>query len=615
MEIKTIKNPLFLEQLNNRQLKDLSKEIRTFLIDSVANTGGHLSSNLGVVELTIALHKVFNNPKDKIFFDVGHQAYIHKILTGRADQFDTLRQYKGLSGFQKRNESSYDCFEAGHSTTSLSAAVGMAIARDLDNEDYHILPVIGDGALTGGMAYEALNHLGHIQKKVIVILNDNDMSISANVGGLNHFLEQVRISMPYLKAKHNFKEITKLTKVGKMTYHVSKQIKHKIKDKTISNIFTDMGLDYIGPLDGHDFQDLLRGLNKAKQSDKPIIVHVLTKKGKGYYPAESDKSGKWHGIGKFDKKTGQVIEKTNAQEKAWSQVIADLILEQMDKNPNIVTITPAMIGGSKLEKIFTKYPERSFDVGIAESHATMMAAGLGLSGKHPFLSIYSTFSQRAYDQFNHDLARMNLPCVIGLDRSGLVGEDGETHHGVFDIALYRNLPNFVISSPRNNLEAQALVETGFQTKSPFIIRYARGKTLLLEGDAYQDQLGMWQELIPHPNKVIITYGVHTNAFESLINDKYPDKCGLIHARYLKPFDQDLFSKVLKENKEILIYEPDIKGGGFASSLLEYANENKLDTSKITIKAINNEYIEAGNVSVLMKEHQLDYEDVLNNFTK
>jgi len=612
MKINEIENPLFLQNLTNKQLQALSEEIRSFLVDNIAQTGGHLSSNLGVVELTIALHKVFNDPKDKIFFDVGHQAYVHKILTGRANQFSTLRQYKGLSGFQKRSESDYDVFEAGHSTTSISAGVGMAIARDLDNDNYHVVPVIGDGALTGGMAYEALNHLAHINKKVIIILNDNDMSISQNIGGMNNFLEKIRISMPYLKAKHNYKEVMQLTRVGKITYAASKKIKHHLKNRAISNLFTDIGLDYIGPLDGHDFHDLIRGLNKAKVSDKPILVHIITKKGKGYYPAESDKSGKWHGIGQFDAKTGKLLSKSNEQESPWSQVIADAVLENMSKNEDIVTITPAMIGGSKLEKIFKTYPKRSFDVGIAEEHATMMAAGLGLSGKHPFLSIYSTFSQRAYDQFNHDLARMNLPCVIGLDRAGLVGEDGETHHGVFDIAIYRNLPNFIISSPRNVSEAYALVNTAFNTPSPFIIRYPRGNTNITNVSTISDEIGQWDTIFENKNKTIISYGIHTNSFETLIKEKNYD-CGLIHARYLKPFDESLFKQLLQDKTQVLIYEPDIKGGGFASSLLEYANKEQVDASNITIKAIDDQYIEAGKVDILLKEHGLAYEDIIKEF--
>ncbi|WP_423364686.1 1-deoxy-D-xylulose-5-phosphate synthase [Mycoplasma sp. P36-A1] len=614
MDIVEIENPKFLENLNDKELKNLAKEMRIFLIESISQTGGHLSSNLGVVELSIALHKVFNNPDDRIFFDVGHQSYIHKILTGRAALFPTLRQYKGLSGFQKRNESPYDYLEAGHSSTTISAAVGMAIARDLDNDDYNVVPVIGDGALMGGMAIEALNHLGHIQKKVVVIFNDNDMSISKNVGGINTFLDKVRISMPYLKAKHNYKEIMHRSTVGKITYKTSSLIKAKIKSKVISNMFMDMGLDYIGPLDGHDFHDLLRGLNKAKNSTGPIVVHVMTKKGKGYKPAENDESGKWHGVSQFDPKTGETISHNNNQEKLipWSKVIANAVEQCMETNKDIVTITPAMIGGSKLESIFKNYPDRAFDVGIAEQHATMMAAGLGLSGKHPFLSIYSTFSQRSYDQFNHDLARMDLPCLIGIDRAGLVGEDGETHHGIFDISLYRNLPNFIVTAPRDNVEATALVKEAFNTNHPFVIRYPRGNTVINKNRIVNTRIGCWETLVESDENCIITYGNHSSEFLKII-EKENYKCGLVHAKYIKPIDKELFVKIILEKKKVLVFEPDIKGGGFASSLLEFANEISLDVKDIEILSISDKYVEAGSIPQLMKGENLDYSSVIKNF--
>ncbi|MDF9866862.1 1-deoxy-D-xylulose-5-phosphate synthase [Bacilli bacterium PM5-3] len=609
MDIENIENPIFLDEYNNNELKKLAKDIRKFLVCSIANTGGHLSSNLGVIELTIALHKVFNAPQDKIFFDVGHQSYIHKILTGRAKDFSTLRTYQGLSGYQKISESEYDCFEGGHSSTTISCAVGMAIARDLNNEKYDIVPVIGDGALSGGMAIEALNHLGHLQKKVIVILNDNEMSISKNVGGLNNLLDKMRISMSYNKAKQNYKEIMNKSKVGQVAYNGSKKIKDMVKSTVISNMFVDMGIDYIGPLDGHDFHDLLRGLNKAKASKGPIVVHVLTKKGKGYKYAENDVTGKWHGIGKFDAPSGELLQKKKDNEKSYSQVVADAVYNEMQNNDKIVTITPAMITGSKLEKIFEDFPDRSFDVGIAEQHATMMAAGLALNGMHPFLSIYSTFSQRSYDQFNHDLSRMDLPVVIGLDRAGIVGEDGQTHHGVFDISLYRNLPNFIISAPKDNLEVDALVSLGFKTNHPFIIRYPRGNTLIKTGKI-DVEIGKWETIANNKKKVLISYGSHSEELSKIIDKK---KCGLIHARFLKPLDTKLLDKLFKNETEIIIYEPDIKGGGFASSILEYANEKKYNTTKVTIISIDDKFVEAGSINVLMKEYNLAYQDIVKKY--
>ncbi len=608
MKIEDIKNPDFLKEYDEKELKILAEDIRSFLIESISQTGGHLSSNLGIVELTIALHKVFNAPEDKIFFDVGHQSYIHKILTGRASYFDTLRSFEGLSGYQKRCESVYDCFEAGHSSTSISAATGMAIARDLNNETYSIVPVIGDGALTGGLVYEALNHLGHINKKVIIVLNDNDMSISHNVGAVNNLLGRLRISMPYNKAKQNYKDILKRNKVGRLAYQASKKIRDKLKSSVISNIFVDMGFDYIGPLDGHDFKDLLRGLNKAKNISRPIVVHVLTTKGKGYKYAEEDMNGKWHGTGKFDKKTGIIVNNNNENELSFSQALSDLVYEEMKINKDIVAITPAMIAGSKLERIFEDFPKNSFDVGIAEGHATMMAAGLSLSGKHPFISIYSTFSQRSYDQFNHDLSRMNLPAFIGLDRSGLVGEDGETHHGVFDISMFRNLPHFIISAPKDYAEMRSLVKLGFQTKAPFILRYPRGNTFMSD-NIIETPIGKWHTLRPYQNKVLISYGVHSLEFEQRMSED--STCGLIHALYIKPLDYELLDELFNNKIEIVIYEPDIKGGGFASSILEYANEKKYDTRLVTIISIEDTFIPAGKVSILLKAYNLDYDDVLN----
>lgn len=610
MKVIDIKNPDFLKEYDQEQLKVLAQDIRSFLIESISKTGGHLSSNLGIVELTIALHKVFDGDVDKIFFDVGHQSYIHKILTGRAKEFDTLRTYKGLSGYQKRVESKYDCFEAGHSSTTISAATGMAIARDLNNESYNIVPVIGDGALTGGLAYEALNHLGHINKKVIIILNDNDMSISHNVGAINNLLDKLRLSMPYNKAKQNYKDIIKKYKLGRFSYKILKKVRDNIKKSVISNVFTDMGFDYLGPLDGHDFNDLLRGLNKAKNISRPIVVHVLTTKGKGYKYAEEDHAGQWHGTGKFDLDTGEIISKLKENEISFSQAVSDLVYNEMKINEDIVAITPAMIAGSKLEKIFKDFPNRSFDVGIAEAHATMMASGLSLSGKHPYLSIYSTFSQRSYDQFNHDLSRMNLPCFIGLDRSGLVGEDGETHHGVFDISLFRTLPNFIISAPKDYSEIAALVKLGFSIKVPFILRYPRGNTFINDVKV-KVKVGKWHILKEYNKKVLISYGNHSLQFENRLKDS--NTCGLIHALFIKPLDYKLLDDLFKNKTEIIIYEPDIKGGGFASSILEYANSKKYDTNLITIISIDDKFIPAGNTSVLLKAYNLDYDKIIKKY--
>ncbi|MDR1782463.1 MAG: 1-deoxy-D-xylulose-5-phosphate synthase [Bacilli bacterium] len=613
MDLTKIENPYFLKNLNNKELKQLAKEIRSFLIESISQTGGHLSSNLGIVELSIALHYVFNAPQDKIFFDVGHQSYVHKILTGRAKDFTSLRQLNGLSGYQKRNESAFDCFEGGHSSTTISAALGMAIARDLRNEDYNIIPVIGDGALINGVSFEALNNLGHLQKKVIIILNDNGMSISKNTGAINSFLDSLRISMSYNKTKQNYKELLQKNKVGQVTYKISKAIKEGIKHKMIDNMFTELNLDYIGPLDGHDFKDLKRGLEKAKNSTKPIVVHVITKKGKGYKFAEEDMDGKWHGVGKFDIKTGEIYSNTKDNEINFSKLIANEIYNKMRENDNIVTITPAMISGSKLNYIFKDFPNRSFDVGIAESHAAMMAAGLALNGMHPFLSVYSTFSQRCYDQFNHDISRMDLPVVIGLDRSGIVGEDGATHHGVFDIALFRNLPNFTITAPGTTEEVKYLVNEAFTINHPYIIRYSRDAALI-ENNNIKYEYGKWINLISNKDNIIISYGVHSKKIMKIINENNYN-IGLIHALYIKPLDYSLLDYLFKNNIKINIYEPDIKGGGFGSSILEYANNKKYDTNLIKLTAIDDIFISSGKTSDLYDYYGFNYEDYIKNCLK
>lgn len=611
MDLNNIKSPAFLKDLSQEELEDLAIEIRKFLIKNISQTGGHLASNLGIVELSIALHKVFNSPKDKIFFDVGHQSYVHKILTGRAADFPSLRQFQGLSGYQKRAESEHDCFEAGHSSTTISAGIGMAVARDLDHDNYEVLPVIGDGSLTGGLALEALNHLAEIDSKVIVIINDNDMSISKNVGGVNHILGNLRLSMPYNKAKQNYKEFMSKNKVGEIAYNSSKKVKDLVKKRVIgNNMFIDMGLDYIGPIDGHDFHDLLRALNKAKVSKKSIIVHVWTNKGKGYRYAEDDTDGSWHGTSAFDYQTGQLLQEKPKDEVSFSKAIADAVKDEMAHNEDVICISPAMVGGSALQDIFKEYPERSFDVGIAEQHAAMMAAGLSLSGKRPFLSIYSSFSQRAYDQFNHDLARLDLPLLIGLDRAGLVGEDGSSHHGVFDITMFRNLPNFVITAPKDFREINNLVKIGLQYNHPFIIRYPRGNVKVTPLEDEKINIGEWKTLKENKKRVVISYGPHSRAFEEKVDAK---KCGVTHALFIKPLDHKLLDKLFKEETEMIIYEPDIKGGGFASSILEYANEKKYDTSKVEIISIDDKYIECGSIDELLKDNQLDYDYVIKNY--
>ncbi|MCD7839963.1 MAG: 1-deoxy-D-xylulose-5-phosphate synthase, partial [Erysipelotrichaceae bacterium] len=428
MNLDKIESPEFIKKLNHDELIDLADEIRQFIITNVSKTGGHFSSNLGVVELTIALHYVFDSPKDKMIFDVGHQSYVHKILTGRAKDFKTLRQFNGLSGFQKRYESVHDCWEAGHSSTAISAGTGMAIARDLNHQDGEIICIVGDAAIMSGESFEALNYLGSINSKVIIILNDNEMSISKNVGGLSNFFSKVRMSARYRHARDNYTEFLGRSKFGNIIYQQTKKIKDHVKDDVIEdNIFSEFGLDYIGPVDGHDFNDLIEAFNMAKSMNHSVVVHVHTIKGKGYSLAQKDHEGCYHGVAPFDYHVG--IIKSETKMKSWSAIIASHIEKIMKQDSDVVVITPAMTYGSCLIDVFKEFPERCFDVGIAEEHAMTFAAGLSNAGKKPYITIYSSFLQRAYDQINHDIARMNLPCLIGVDRGGLVGADGDTHHG------------------------------------------------------------------------------------------------------------------------------------------------------------------------------------------
>jgi 1-deoxy-D-xylulose-5-phosphate synthase len=494
MDLRSIKHPDFLKKLTIRQCNELASEIRSFLIDNVSKTGGHLSSNLGVVELTIAMHKVFDSPKDKIIFDVGHQSYVHKILTGRADRFLTLRQYDGLSGFNKRSESEHDVWEGGHSSTSLSAALGMAVVRDLERQNYHVVSLIGDGSIINGMSFEALNHIGELGKNVIIVFNDNNMSISKNVGAMSSAFARLRASKSYNTLKQDVKDVLKTNVVGSTVLKGMTAVRDTLKSHIVdSSIFGELGIEYLGPVDGHSIKELIRAFETAKKHQGPIVIHVITCKGKGYPHSESDKDGSWHGVNQFDPDTGILNNNLPPSHASWSSIYSETLIRLAIQDKTITAITPAMVGGSKLEKFFKLFEDRSFDTGIAEEHAVTFAAAMALQGYRPFLSIYSTFLQRGYDQINHDICRMDLPVVIGIDRAGLVGEDGDTHHGVFDIGILRPLPNLVIASAKDADEAQDLLFTAFSQQHPFAIRYPRGSA------AYQQKeqlklltIGQWE---------------------------------------------------------------------------------------------------------------------------
>lgn len=621
VDLNTISSPSFLKNLNKKQLQDLAVDIRKFLVEKCSVTGGHIGPNLGVVELTIALHRVFNSPQDKFLFDVGHQAYVHKILTGRADQFDTLRQYKGLCGFPKRNESEHDVWETGHSSTSLSAAMGMAAARDVQGKHNHVVPIIGDGALTGGMALEALNHIGHEKTNMTVILNDNEMSIAPNVGALHNMLSRMRTATPYNRAKDDFEGLLKrIPAVGGRLASTAERVKDGLKYLVVPGMFfEELGFTYLGPIDGHDFEALESTLLNAKRTEGPVIVHVITKKGKGYSPAENDKIGNWHGTGPYKMETGDFV-KSSVTAPGWSKLIADTVTRIAREDDRVVTITPAMPVGSKLEGFAKEFPKRFFDVGIAEQHATTMAAGMAAEGSKPFLSIYSTFLQRAYDQMLHDICRQNLNVFVGIDRSGLVGADGETHQGVFDINFLRSMPNIVIMMPKDENEGQHMVRTALAyDEGPICLRYPRGNGLGVSMDEELKTLpiGSWEVLKAGTDATILTFGttipMAEEAAEKLAEQGISVE--IVNARFIKPMDEEMLHRIYQTGRPVLTIEESMLQGGFGSAVLEFANDHGYDTNQTERMGIPDEFIEHGSVDLLMRDIHLTAEEAEKRITK
>lgn len=616
MRIYDIESPKQIKNMSIPQLVELSNDIRSFLISSISKTGGHLSSNLGVVELSIAMHYVFDAPNDKLIFDVGHQCYTHKILTGRSRQFTTLRKKDGLSGYQKRSESIYDCWEAGHSSTSLSAALGYAIARDIKKENYEVVALIGDGALSGGMAMEALNDIGSKQKKMIIIFNDNNMSISRNHGGIEQRITSVRSSQIYRGIKHDIKSNLQTNKVGTSILNAMTSVRDIVKHDIINaGLFQDFNLDYIGPVDGHNISDLIKVLNTAKEHDGPIVVHVLTKKGKGYPYAEKDKVGKWHGVSPFDIETGRSLMKLPNDELTWSEVISRTLMDLARKDKNIVAITPAMAQGSKLLDFEKAYPDRFFDCGIAEQHAITMACGMAAGGLKPFVSVYSSFLQRAYDQINHDMARMDLPVVVGIDRAGLVGDDGDTHQGVFDISMLRSIPNLILSQPHDAKEAQNLLYTAFVSQKPFCIRYPRGNVHYDKVNQYElIPIGSWTryDIGYKPICIVISYGYDV---DNVIHKAKENNISMIviNARFFKPIDTIMIDELCSYDLPIYVYETDCKIGSLSSAILEYINTQKHILNTI---GIEDHFVNHGSIRTLRIQEHIDtqslFKEIIEN---
>lgn len=616
MDLHSITGPSFLKELTTKQLEVLSEDIRRFLIENLSRTGGHIGPNLGVVELTVALHKVFESPSDKFIWDVGHQSYVHKILTGRAGQFDTLRQFKGLCGFPKRNESDHDVWETGHSSTSLSAAMGMAAARDIKKDSNHVIPIIGDGALTGGMAFEALNHIGHAQTDMVVILNDNEMSIAPNVGAMHSMLGRMRTAGKYNKVKDDLEYLLKkVPAVGGRLASTAERVKDSLKYLVVSGMFfEEMGFTYLGPIDGHDLEELEDNLRYAKKTKGPVLLHVVTKKGKGFLPAEQDTIGTWHGIGPYKMETGDLV-KSSSKAPSWSGLVAETVRKLARTDERIVAITPAMPVGSKLEGFASEFPDRMFDVGIAEQHATTMAAGLATQDMKPFLAIYSTFLQRAYDQVVHDICRQNLNVFIGIDRSGLVGADGETHQGVFDIAFLRHLPNMVIMMPKDENEGQHMVKTAIDYNGgPIALRYPRGNGLGVPMDEELQALpiGSWEVLNEGTDAVILTFGttipMAMHAAEQLLEQGISAQ--VVNARFIKPMDEAMLHSIFELKVPVVTIEEAVLQGGFGSAVLEFAQDNNYRESVIDRLGIPDQFIEHGDVSELMDEIHLNSDEVV-----
>ena len=619
--LESINNPDDLKKIPVDQLQDVCQELRDYIIDVVSTNPGHFGASLGVVELTVALHYVYNTPYDQLVWDVGHQAYGHKILTGRRNQFDTNRKYKGLSGFPKRTESEYDAFGVGHSSTSISAALGMAIASRIKGEEERkVVAVIGDGAMTGGMAFEALNNAGGENADILVILNDNNMAIDPSVGGLNKYLLNISKSDTYNRMKHDVWEgLGKLDGFGKKARRFIQKNQHALKNMILkeNNLFEAFNFRYFGPIDGHDVRYLTSALNDLKDIPGPKLLHVITQKGKGFKQAEQDQT-KWHAPGIFDKETGEIYKCDCKVDQApkFQNVFGDTLVELAEKNDKIVGITPAMPTGCSMNKMIEQMPGRAFDVGIAEQHAVTFSAGLAAQGMVPFCNIYSTFMQRAYDQVIHDVAIQKLPVIFCLDRGGLVGEDGPTHHGVFDMAYMRSVPNMIVSAPMDEIELRNLMYTAQLGKinQPFSIRYPRGCGIITDWkkEFEKIEIGKGRKLNDGSDVALLSIG-KTGIFAQLaVKSLAKNDISAAHydMRFVKPLDTEMLTEVMQNFDQIVTIEDGTIQGGFGSAILEFMAENGF-TNKIKILGIPDKFIEHGTPEELYRECGIDAQGIVN----
>lgn len=605
-----------LKKLSTKEKKILSEEIREYIISTVSKTGGHLASNLGVVELTIALESIFNVNKDKIIWDVGHQCYTHKILNGRKNEMKTLRKLNGISGFPKKNESISDCFNTGHSSTSISAGMGIAKARDIKNKNYNVISVIGDGALTGGMAMEALNHVGSTKTRLIIILNDNEMSISENIGGINELLTKLRTKKNYRKTNEYSKKIIKsIPFIGKSMVLLISKIKGSIKKLIIPGMyFEEIGIKYLGPVDGHNIDDLESIFRKAKEFKEPVLIHVLTKKGKGYKYAEENPS-KFHGVGSFDITTGKPF---SNKRKDYSKVFGEKLVLMAGKNKKIVAITAAMRDGVGLNDFSQKYKDRFFDVGIAEQHALTLAAGLASEGMIPFVSIYSSFYQRAYDQIIHDICTQNLPVIMCVDRAGIVGNDGETHQGIYDMSFFKIIPNITIMAPKNFDELEKMMDFAVKINKPVVIRYPRGSESKIDLKTTNPIIYGKSEVLTKGNDLTIL-GIGktvSTAYEIALRlEEINIHSDVINIRFLKPIDSKTVINSLRKTESVIILEDNTKIGGLTTSIKELIIDNNIKISNFKSYSYPDEFIPHGSIEELEKKYKLDIDTIIKDIQK
>lgn len=608
--LEKIQKPNDIKKLPADQLPALAEEIREFIIESLSKTGGHLASNLGVVELTIAMHRVFDLPKDKLIWDVGHQSYTHKILTGRKDGFETLRREGGISGFPKRSESDCDVFDTGHSSTSISAGVGYVRARELKKENYSVISIIGDGALTGGMAYEALNNAASLKSNFIIVLNDNEMSITENVGGMSSYLSGLRTASAYTDFKMDVtKALNRIPGIGPGMVDAMRKTKSSIKQIIIPGmLFEDMGLTYLGPVDGHNIPQLIKTFQEAKRFEGPILVHVLTQKGRGYEPAMRHPA-RFHGAGPFDVKTGLPVGKSNP---TYTDVFSTVMRKMGDRRKDVAAVTAAMMTGVGLKRFSNMFPDRCFDVGIAEEHAVTFAAALSLGGITPVVAIYSSFLQRAYDQIMHDVCMQNLHVVFAIDRAGLVGYDGETHHGIFDLSYLGSMPNMTILAPKNLWELSDMIKFAVDYDGPIAVRYPRGETYTgLKEFRAPICLGKSEVIHEGSRVALLAVGSMVKMAEEVqkqLKERMDMDAALVNARFVKPIDEELLRSFADTYELVVTLEENVKDGGFGERVLAFAEEEDLPFG-VEIIALPDRFIPHGSVSYQMKQVGFTPEDI------